>query len=560
VVKLIGKILAAIVLSMALMTSQATALPTADVTDQLSNSVNKVVDSSKKTDEGGIADNVEGAADKVIDPASSAVQMTTKEPVDKVVKEAKAVEDTADSVLPGDVELVDKVEKTTEQVTSGKAVDELVDAGGDLIENVEEKVYSAPIVGKAAKDVVDTTEPVVDKLLPAGGLERVTRNLQSSTSNVLEKEAVAKLNAISNPDLTEKEKEEIIEEAMSVRGVREWSPEGWRFVGMDFVGKEKSDRVEWERAIVYLYLPDGAGDPPQECFQGWSATIEVSLETMEAEDSGYPTKSSKCTSDIVLKDPVTEMFEGLSSLFAHQAGKASVNPSFVIAEAGDFTTNDVYGNTAYLKTPSYEPEIFDHMDRYIAHLLNQKWKTSPTEHMAQVGWLITTVEGCADCGAERIAENTGVLVFTDTSLFGNLEARRIPFEWKADENLLASTTCNDEANYLISVQYDSRVFNHNTNVPCKSADNDSGTSNSLFFENWNTVESSSWAQDITGKVEAHSASAFINSHEQLSHWTSSTNREQRCDNSRGSTTVISESLSGGKAASWAGLDQVPPAC
>lgn len=419
-------------------------------------------------------------------------------------------------------------------------------------------MYSAPIVGKAAKGVVDTTEPVVDELLPAGGLERVTRNLQSSTSNVLE--VAAELNAVSNPDLTEEEKKEIMEEAMSVRGVREWSSYGWQFVGMDFVGKGKPNDVEWERAIVYLYLPDGAGNPPQECFQGWSAAIDVSLETMEAEESGYPTKSSKCTSDVILKDPVTEMLEGLSSLFAHQAGKDSVNPSFVIAEAGDVTTNDVYGNTAYLKTPSYELEIFDHMDRYVAHLLNQKWKTLPTEHMVQVGWLITTVEGCADCGAERIAENTRALVFTDTSLFGNLEARRIPFEWKANENLLASTTCNEEANYLISVQYDGRVFNHNTNVPCKSADNDSRTSNSLFFENWNTVESSSWTQDMTGKVEAHSASAFINSHEQLSHWTSSTNREQRCDNSRGSTAVISESLSGGKAASWAGLDQVPPAC
>lgn len=136
-VKLIGKILAAIVLSMALMTSYAAALPTTDVTDQLSNSVNKVVDpSSKKTDEEGIADNIKGAADKVMDPASSAVQ-TTKESVDKVVKEAKVVEDTADSVLPGDVELVEKVEKTTEQVTSGNAVDELVDTGVDLIEDVE---------------------------------------------------------------------------------------------------------------------------------------------------------------------------------------------------------------------------------------------------------------------------------------------------------------------------------------------------------------------------------------------------------------------------------------
>jgi hypothetical protein len=320
--------------------------------------------------------------------------------------------------------------------------------------------------------------------------------------------------------------------ALDVPGINEWSSDGWEFAGMDFVGETGSGGAEWDKAIVYLHLPDGAGDPPEEYFQGWSATVSVDLETQEVEDAGYPTKEShECTSNIVLVDP-----------------DAATKPTFVIAEADDVTSNDVYGNIAYMKTPSYKQEIFDHMNRFIAHLLNQKWKTFPSQEMTQVGWIITTVEGCESCGGGRISADSAVLAFTDTSIFGNLEAHRIPFDWEPDGEMLAETMCYDNGNYVISVLYEGKIFNHNTKVACENADNDSKITNSVFFENWNTVESSSWAQDITGEVEAHSAHELMHSSREVTTWTSSTNEEQSCDASRGSTAVISGSLASGNAA------------
>jgi hypothetical protein len=377
----------------------------------------------------------------------------------------------------------------------------------------------------------------LEGLADAGLVGKVGKVADSTREQLLDLEAIA------NPALTVKELLGIVNAALELPGLNEWSPDGWEFVNMDFVGETSANDVEWEEALVYLHLPEGAGDPPEECFQGWSATIGVDLETGEAEDAGYPTEEShECTSDIVLGDP-----------------DAAARPTFVFAEADDVTSNDIYGNIAYMKTPSYSDEIFGHMDRYIAHLLNQKWKTSPA-HMTQAGWLMTTVEGCASCGDGNIPADSAVLAFTDTSNFGNLEAHRIPFDWKPDGEMLAETMCQDDTNYLISVLYDWKIFNHNTKVPCESPDNDSKTSNSVFFENWNTAESSSWAQDITGEVEAHSAQALTHSSGEAAHWQSSTNEEQSCDGSRASTDIISGSLASGNVATWSELDQVPSAC
>lgn len=574
------KILTALaILLAALVVSPAAALPIdlidEDVTDE-------------EEEDGGLEKIVGDVADTVVDPASSTVEETTEGLLD----EAEEVEDAADEVVPGDVELVEEVEETAEPVTSGEAVDELVDDGGELVGEIEEEVYSVPVVGDAAEEVVDTAEPMVDELtdaaepavdllLPEEEEEQDSEDGDSDTGDaqtnggISEQEPAEDFSerddddeprldvsyeprAEPNPDLTEEEKEEIIEEAADVPGLKEWSSEGWEYAGMDFVGTG-SDEVEWEQAIVYMHLPDGAGDPPEECYQGWSAAIGIDLETGEAEDSGFPTESSnECASKVILEDPNIgeQMLEAFTSIFSP---KTDITPSFVIAEADDVAENEVYGNTAHIKTPSYDDAIFDHMDKYVAHLLNQKWDTSPAEHMVQVGWLITAVEGCADCGEGRIPKNTAAIAFTDTSVFGNLEARRVPFDWQPDKDLVAETACNEDSNYVISVLYGDEVFNHNTRISCESADNDSKISNSVFFENWNTVESSEWAQDI-GAVEAHSAHGFVNSRDQLSQWSSSTNEEQRCDSSRDSTGVISNSLSEGKIATWSELGSVPPAC
>ena len=457
--------------------------------------------------------------DSLLSSAVEEVEEVTREVIDEAEDSAFGLVDKVED----EAEVV--VEETTDLLSSG--VEDVAGLTEDVIENLEDDA-----------DVADTTEKVADDIVDAELVDEV-----EETADSVSEELAYKLKAIQNPILTEKEIGEIIAEALDLPGLEEWSSDGWQFVSMDFIG-EITDDAEWERAVVYLHLPDGAGSPPEECFHGWLATVELSLETGKVEDSGYPTEEShECTSEVVLDDP-----------------DAAAKPSFVIAGADDVISNDIYGNIAYLKTPSYEPEIFDHMDRYIAHLLNQKWKTFPMQDMTQVGWLITTVEGCVNCGSGYIPANSSAVVFTDTSIFGNLEAHRIPFDWEPDGEVLAETICYDDTNYLISVLYNGQIFNHNTKIPCENTDNDSKTTNSVFFENWNTVGSSSWAQDITGKVEAHSAHEFIHSSRNLTPWMASTNEEQRCDAGRAPTAIINGTLASGNVATWSELGKVPPAC
>lgn len=495
-----------------------------DDADEITSAAGEETDSTLSGEE-----TVDDLQEEAFDLAEKVTDEVADDPilseVDQVVEDA---EETVYQAEDDAFELVDKVED--------EVIDETLDSVSSKVEDVIELVEDVEeeAIGDSEDDVMGATKNIVE--------EKEVDALVSEVEDVAES-AVYELKAFINPVLTEIEIVEIIKEALDVPGVKEWSSDGWEFISMDFVGETKSDEVKWESALVYLHLPDGAGDPPEECFQGWMATVNVNLESGEVEDSGFPTSEShNCTSEVVLDDP-----------------DAAAKPSFVIAGADDVVSNDIYGSVAYIKTPSYEPEIFDHMDRYIAHLLNQKWKTFPAQEMTQVGWLITTVEGCASCGYGYIPANSSVLTFTDTSVFGNLEAHRIPVEWEHDDEMLAETICHD-ANYLISVRYDERIFNHNTKISCENADNDSKISNSVFFENWNAVESSSWAQDITGKVEAHSAHQLMHSSKNFTPWMSSTNEEQTCDSSREPTTIIDGNLASRNVASWSELDKVPPAC
>jgi hypothetical protein len=387
---------------------------------------------------------------------------------------------------------------------------------------------------------------------------------------------------ISNPKLTDKEKQQIIEVASNIEGLKEWSPEGgWRVVGMDFIGVTGL-YPKWENVTVYLHLPNNTGNPPINCDQGWYAAVDISLDTGSVMDAGFPTKTlHECTSAVILEEPDklinNDSYHDSDTTTAaarlqeanSAASTPTIRPSFVIAEADDVISGDIHGTAAYLTTPSYNSTIFADMDRYVALLLNQKWSTSPIQQMTQIGWLISSVEGCIDCGSGYIAENTSRLVFTDSSVFGNLEARAIPFdEWKHDDHLIAGTWCNEDGNYTIWLQYVDKVFNHNTNIPCERPDNDSKISNSIFFENWNSMDSSLWSDDLLGEVKAHSAIAFKSVGQEnqnnrdisIDTWQNSTNEEQDCTGSRESTRTIAGSLISSRDAKWIELSNVPEAC
>jgi hypothetical protein len=389
--------------------------------------------------------------------------------------------------------------------------------------------------------------------------EEIAASLSSAASRVeeieLDQDEYREVKVVSNPKLTQEERRYLMGEALNTEGLKEWSNVGWEVVGMDFVG-ETEPLPRWEKAIVYLHLPVGAGNPPVHCQQGWHAVVDVSFEVGKVSDAGLPTiLSHECSSPIILQEP---------SNGDDSAAISGARPSFVIAETDDVISNEIYGTAAYLKTPSYNSSIFQSMDSYVAFLLNQKWSTSPTQHMTQIGWLISTIEGCTDCGSQQIPKNNATLAFADSSVFGNLEAHRIPlFQWENDEELIAGTWCNEESEYTIWAQYGVRVFNHNTNIPCEKYDNDSKVSNSVFLENWNTAASSSWTDHI-GEIEAHSAVTFraedANQNAVLRNWEQSTNEVQDCSGVRQTTVAVRDDLTLGKTAVWTNLHDLPPAC
>lgn len=362
-----------------------------------------------------------------------------------------------------------------------------------------------------------------------------------------------------NPDLTKEQESEIINAAMNAEGVKEWSPTGWKYVSMDFLGVTEPE-LKWQTAIVHLQLPPGSGNPPAECFQGWWATIDVDLATYSVKQVGVPNiDSHQCQSDIKFADPDLVGAEAQFPAFVQTASAVPANPGFLLLEENDVTSYNIYGNLAYFKTPAYNTAIYNHMDYYIAELIN--WKSS-TNMLAQEGWMITTVAGCTTCGSEAIPADSGVLVYADQSVYGNLEAHKIPgsgFNWVNGRVLLGETICNGGSNYLQSVGYGSSIWNHNTSISCSNADNNSQISNAGYFENWNTVSSSNWASDITDPVTMYSAYEGRGATNTWYTWINSSNQQKTCGGSVGSTTAVSGSLAGGGTATIT-PSGVPVAC
>jgi hypothetical protein len=497
-------------------------------------------------------------ADKVLQEATDVVR-ETEEQIDITVLRDILKEGQPSTLADEIIEGLGAKAIQDSVLQSLQGYDDAIDAESLLAQSIGEKVAEHDdIVGEMDLAGVTDEVPPLDDIIPE---QNLMSSLSSAGSRVkqilLNQEEYHDVKIISNPKLTQEEEVHIIEQALNAEGLKDWSDDGWQVVGMDFIGIAKP-QPKWEKAIVYLDLPSGAGDPPLHCKQGWQAVIDIRLDIGKVSDVGLPTLSShECSSAIILEEPLEGGSEALPA-------SPSTRPSFVIAETDDVVSNEIYGSAAYLNTPSFNSSVFEGMDSYVAFLLNQKWSTSPTHHMTQVGWLISSIEGCIDCGSQQIPKNSATIAFTDSSVFRNLEAHRIPlFEWEMDEELITGTWCNEDSNYTIWAQYAGKIFNHNTNISCENHDNDSKVSNSIFLENWNTAESSLWT-DHLGRIEAHSAVTFrgdeLKQDSNMSIWEHSTNEEQDCTGVRRSTATVQGDLTSGKTAKWINLNSVSPAC
>src|SRR5207302_3704449 len=136
------------------------------------------------------------------------------------------------------------------------------------------------------------------------------------------------------------------------------------------------------------------------------------------------------------------------------------------------------------------------MDQNISVLINQLWTTGA---FTQLGWTITHTAGCPGSG---INANTADLGWVDSSTTGNFCINKIAmFTYTAGINMLSQTICNGGSNYVEQVTYNGHTFQRTTGLTCSTHQNTDQDNNSVFFENWNSVASSSWSGDITGTVQ-----------------------------------------------------------
>lgn len=92
------------------------------------------------------------------------------------------------------------------------------------------------------------------------------------------------------PTLTASEEQEFVEIARNVQGIKEWSEDGWEYLGMDFGGTTEPER-RWTSVVVNLQLPTSA-EAPVECEYGWDAWVVMDIDTKQVIESYYPTMSN----------------------------------------------------------------------------------------------------------------------------------------------------------------------------------------------------------------------------------------------------------------------------
>lgn len=359
-----------------------------------------------------------------------------------------------------------------------------------------------------------------------------------------------------SPQLTAIHKNAIIDKAMNVQGIKNWSQNGWKFVSMDYFGNAEPT-LEWTHAIVHLHLPKNSGTPKAQCENGSWAMVAINLKTLAVEEASFPTDPDKaCNSDPSLGSAsIPEILDDKDRIsLLPTAGAAATLPSWNVAQQNDAATMTIKGSFTWMKTPSFNSNIYSNMDRNISLFFNQQFNTASS--FVQEGWRITTPAGCSGCG---INANSANLVYVDESVHGDKNVRRAGlFTYTGGNTALVQTICNGGTNYVKQVTYNGQTWQHNTNVACSAADNNSVTNNSVFFENWNTTPSPGWASQLSSAVQSWSAKETVNS--QLQNWSASTNRNVTCTSVIGNTNLITGSLANAGTATWSGLSSVGRSC
>lgn len=93
------------------------------------------------------------------------------------------------------------------------------------------------------------------------------------------------------PKLTPSENQTIIDTALSVPGLQNWS-HGWQYVLMGFGSNNElgTPYFRWQYASVVLRAPSSSA--PVSCNNDWWATIVIDMTTMKVVNATYPTLES----------------------------------------------------------------------------------------------------------------------------------------------------------------------------------------------------------------------------------------------------------------------------
>jgi hypothetical protein len=356
------------------------------------------------------------------------------------------------------------------------------------------------------------------------------------------------------PALSDAQLQQLTTIAENYPGVQAWASQGWKYLGMDFLGTAQPS--SWTDATIHLRLPSTA-KAPEYCNEGWDAAVRINLNTMKVVDALYPSKSNDRCGGMGFAPPVNPTKSGsagnIANFIVPQAFATITTPGEAVARQNDVGSffHSYYGNLAYLVTPSVNSAIYNYnvMNQWINFLLNADFGGSNFE---QIGWTVTDVSFCGTCG---ITAPTKAIVYVDPSVYGNSYPHNTNLGWANGVTILAEHICQSSGYYGQEISYNGNIWGHLTNVPCTTAQNTDQFDNSVFFENQNTVPSSNWNGDL-GSVYGQNAYEAQDSSNNWIKWTSSTNDDVNCSGYYASG-VITNNIANGGTANWTYLSSIP---
>lgn len=357
-------------------------------------------------------------------------------------------------------------------------------------------------------------------------------------------------------NLTQAQKDNLIDIAMNAPKLKSLANSGWKFITFEYYGVTEPV-PEWTSVKVQFKLPKEI-KTRLNCDK-IGGYVEIDLKTNEIIDSYVPDETVDCNGSITFGRPSDSHDKTGIPEFVPRADAITSTNGLLGSLQNDVVSAAKYGGWATLSTPNIDDtDIYTatHMDKFVGFLYNQDFGTLK---YLQTGWLVTAVNGCAGC---NISAGNKYLVYVDESTWGDLEAHKITasngIAYVEGNSDLAQILCNGGSNYRIQATSNGKSFQIDSQVPCGTATTNNAFDNSVFFENKNTLASSSWSGDITSSVTASGAKEYDTT-THFQNWSASDKKYQTCGANAqiGTTTAITGSLAAGGTATWATLSATP---